>query len=146
MVTDQISDVLYAGLNTIWVWKYLMINTWPSGLCLGLHGWAGTRTNLDFTEAKESEWHWHQLGDMQICTLLQTDIMQICTLPQIDKHTSFPPLSFCRPDALPATQPDTHTQSFYGSSGICLGLPRWAGTRKVKPGRVKPIWVYWSKR
>jgi len=35
----------------------------------------------------------------------------------------------------------THnTQSFYCSSGICLGLPGWAGTRKVKPGRVKPIW------
>jgi len=21
-----------------------------------------------------------------------------------------------------------------------------AGTRKVKPGRLKPIWIYWSKR
>jgi len=21
-----------------------------------------------------------------------------------------------------------------------------AGTRKVKPGRVKPVWIYWSKR
>jgi len=30
----------------------------------------------------------------------------------------------------------THTiQSFYGCSGFCPGLPRWAGTRKVKPGR-----------
>jgi len=25
----------------------------------------------------------------------------------------------------------THTQSFYCSSGICPGLPGWAGTRKV---------------
>ena len=40
----------------------------------------------------------------------------------------------------------THTQSFYCSSGICPGLPGWAGTRKVKPGRVKSIWIYWSKR
>jgi len=39
-----------------------------------------------------------------------------------------------------------HTQSFYCSSGICPGPPGWAGTRKVKPGRVKPIWTYWSKR
>ena len=39
-----------------------------------------------------------------------------------------------------------HTQSFYCSSGICPGLPGWAGTRKVKPVRVKPIWIYWSKR
>jgi len=24
---------------------------------------------------------------------------------------------------------------------LCLGLPGWAGTRKVKP-----IWIYWSKK
>ena len=32
-------------------------------------GW----TNLGFTEARDSEWLWHQLGHMQVCTLLQTD-------------------------------------------------------------------------
>ena len=31
------------------------------------------KTNLDFTEARDSEWQWHQLGCMQVCTLLQTD-------------------------------------------------------------------------
>jgi len=31
------------------------------------------KTNLDFTEAKNSEWQWHQLGHMQVCTSLQTD-------------------------------------------------------------------------
>ena len=41
------------------------------------------KTNLDFTEATDSEWQWHQLGHMQVCTLLQTD-----------NHTSIPPLSF----------------------------------------------------
>jgi len=40
----------------------------------------------------------------------------------------------------------THTQPFYCSSGICPGLAGWTGTRKVKPGRLKPIWIYWSKR
>jgi len=30
-------------------------------------------TNLDFTEARDSEWQWHQLGRMQVCTSLQTD-------------------------------------------------------------------------
>jgi len=30
------------------------------------------KTNLDFTEAKDSQWQWHQLGYMQVCTLLQT--------------------------------------------------------------------------
>ena len=31
--------------------------------------------------------------------------MQICTLTQTDNHASIPPLSFYRPDALPATKP-----------------------------------------
>ena len=52
------------------------------------------KTDLDFTEARDSEWQWHQLGHMQVCTSLQTD-----------NHTSTPPLSFYRPDALPAAQP-----------------------------------------
>ena len=26
------------------------------------------KTNLDFTEARDSEWQWHQLGNMQVCT------------------------------------------------------------------------------
>jgi len=53
------------------------------------------KTNLDFTEARDSEWHWHQLGHhMQVSTSLQTD-----------NHASTPPLSFYRPDALPAAHP-----------------------------------------
>ena len=52
------------------------------------------KTNLDFTEAIDSEWQWHQLGHMQVCTSLQTH-----------NHASTPPLSFYRPDALPAAQP-----------------------------------------
>ena len=51
------------------------------------------KTNLDFTEARESEWQWLQLGYMQVCTSLQTD-----------NYASTPPLSFlqagypsCRP-------------------------------------------------
>jgi len=26
------------------------------------------KTNLDFTEARDSEWQWHQLGHTQVCT------------------------------------------------------------------------------
>ena len=52
------------------------------------------KTNLDFTEARDSEWQSHQLGHMQVCTLIQTDY-----------HASTSPLSFYRPDALPAAQP-----------------------------------------
>ena len=29
-------------------------------------------TNLDFTEARDSEWQWHLLGHVQVCILLQT--------------------------------------------------------------------------
>ena len=52
------------------------------------------KTNLDFTEARDSEWQWHQLGCMQVCTSLQTD-----------NHASTHHSVFYRPDALPATQP-----------------------------------------
>jgi len=41
------------------------------------------KTNLDFTEARDNEWQWHQLGRMQVCTSLQTD-----------NHASTPPLCF----------------------------------------------------
>ena len=41
------------------------------------------KTNLDFAEARDGEWQWHQLGHMQVCTSLQTD-----------NHASTPPLSF----------------------------------------------------
>jgi len=30
------------------------------------------KTNLDFTEARDSEWQRHQLGHLQVCTSLQT--------------------------------------------------------------------------
>ena len=52
------------------------------------------KTKLDFTEARDSEWQWHQLGHMQVCTSFQTD-----------NHASTLPLRFYRPDALPAAQP-----------------------------------------
>jgi len=51
------------------------------------------KTNLDFTEARDSEWQWHQLEHLQVCTSLQTD-----------NHANTPALSFlqagcpsCRP-------------------------------------------------
>jgi len=40
-------------------------------------------------------WQWHQLDHIQI----------ICTSLQTDNHASTSPLSFYRPDALPAAQP-----------------------------------------
>jgi len=68
------------------------------------------KTNLDFTGARDSEWQWHHLGYMQVCTSLQTD-----------NHASIPPLSFlqagcpsCRPTnsvkELKATNKQTNQQ------------------------------------
>jgi len=31
------------------------------------------KTNLDFTEARDSEWQWHKMGHMQVCISLLTD-------------------------------------------------------------------------
>jgi len=49
--------------------------------------------NLDFTEARDSKWQWHQLGPMQVCTSLQTD-----------NHASTPPLSFLKAGCLSCHQ------------------------------------------
>jgi len=53
------------------------------------------KTSLDFTEARDSEWQWHQLDHMQVCTSLQTD-----------NYASTPPLcSFlcCEQDSPPSS-------------------------------------------
>ena len=62
------------------------------------------KTDLDFTEARDSEWQWHQLGHMQVCTLLQTD-----------NHASTPPLILlqagcpsCRPTNIVRALKATH--------------------------------------
>jgi len=62
-------------------------HTHPFNGPLSVIPWVGQyqkgKTNLDFTEARDSEWQWHQLGHMQVCTSLQ-----------IDYHASTSPLSF----------------------------------------------------
>jgi len=58
------------------------------------------KTNLDFTEARDSEWQWHQLGHMQVCTSLQRD-----------NHTSTPLLSFLQAGQCPFLSPNQQRQS-----------------------------------
>jgi len=55
-------------------------------------------------------WQWHQLGHIQI----------ICTSLQTDNHASTSPLSFYRPDALPAA--NQQCQSTEGFEN-CINLP-----------------------
>jgi len=56
------------------------------------------KTNLDFTKARDSEWQWHQLDRMQVCTSLQTDY-----------RASTPPLSFLQA-VLPPNQQHQSTE------------------------------------
>ena len=60
------------------------------------------KTSLDFTGARDSEWQWHQLGHMQICTSLQTD-----------NHANTPPLSFFT-GRVPFLPPNQQRQSTEG--------------------------------
>ena len=70
---------------TVWTSTYTHTHTHPfNGPFSGttqVSQYQKGKTNLDFTEARDSEWQWHQLGHMQVCTSLQTD-----------NHASTPPL------------------------------------------------------
>ena len=61
------------------------------------------KTNLDFNGARDSEWQWHRLGHMQVCTSLQTD-----------NHASTPPLSFFT-GRMPFLPPNQQRQSTEGT-------------------------------
>jgi len=60
------------------------------------------KTNLDFTESRDCEWQWHQLGHMQVCTSLQAD-----------NHASTPLLSFFM-GRMPFLPPNQQCQSTEG--------------------------------
>ena len=60
------------------------------------------------SEARDSEWQWHQLGHMQVCTSLQTD-----------NHASTPPLSFLT-GWMPFLPPNQQRQSTEGTLQVEL--------------------------
>jgi len=69
------------------------------------------RTNVDFTEAKDSELQWHQLGCMQVYTSLQTD-----------NHASTPPQFFTgRMPFLLSNQQRQSTEDTYKGVNIVSG-------------------------
>ena len=51
------------------------------------------KTNPDFTEARDSEWQWHQLDHMQVCISLQSE-NHVSTLPLSFLQAGCP---FCHP-------------------------------------------------
>jgi len=61
------------------------------------------KTSLDFTEARDNEWQWHQLGHTQVCTSFQTD-----------NHARTPPLSFFT-GRMPFLPPNQQRQSTEGN-------------------------------
>ena len=61
------------------------------------------KTNLDFTEARDGEWQWHQLGYMQVCTSLQTHY-----------HATTPPFKIFT-GRMPFLQPNQQRQSTEGT-------------------------------
>jgi len=72
------------------------------------------KTNMDFTEARDSEWQWHQLGHMQVCISLQSD-----------NHASTPSLSF-----LQAECPSYHpTNSVKALKASYLDMKIWLNFR-----------------
>jgi len=71
------------------------------------------KTNLDFTEGRDSEWQWHQLGHMQVYTLLQTD-----------NHTS-PPTNLFLQAGCPSCHPTNSVKALKA---------KWPGTGDVNKG------------
>ena len=66
------------------------------------------KSNLDFTEARESERQWHQLGHMQVCNSLQKN-----------NHANTPPLSFFT-GRMPFLPPNQQCQSTEGRFTMLL--------------------------
>jgi len=62
------------------------------------------KTNLHFTEARDSEWQWNLLGRMQVCTSLQTN-----------NHASTPP------GRMPFLPPNQQRQS---TEVLCIPSPQ----------------------
>ena len=69
------------------------------------------KTNLDFTEARDSEWQWHQLGHMQLQVC--TSLLQITT--PAPHHSVFT-------GRMPFLPPNQQRQSTEGSSCVDIYL------------------------
>jgi len=87
----------------------------------------GRQNQSGFTGARDSEWQWHQMSHMQICTLTQ-----------IYNHASIPPLSFlqagcpsCRPtNSVKALKARTNSIKAVKASQHQKGKPFWILTKQ----------------
>jgi len=81
------------------------------------------KTNLDFTEATDSEWQWNPLGYMQVRTSLQTD-----------NHASTPPLSFLQ-TGCPSCHPTSSVKALKAKRchTLCNELDQITYTHNMNP-------------
>ena len=86
--------------------------------------WASTRKVkpiwILLKQGADSEWQWHQLGHMQVCTLLQTD-----------NHTSTPPLGFLQTGC-----PSCHPTNSIKALKAKLNAKKTCGTKSTDIPRV----------
>jgi len=73
------------------------------------------KINLDFTEARDGEWQWHQLSHVQVCTSLQTD-----------NHASTPLLSFLQAGC-PSCRPTNSVKALKASASNNRTKTNWVG-------------------
>ena len=86
------------------------------------------KTNLDFSEARDSEWQWHQLGHMSASRSRQI------TTPAA--HHSV----FYRPDALPAAKPTASKHCLF----LCLKFFSTSLSMAVWMFIITSEFVYWA--
>jgi len=89
------------------------------------------KTNLDFTEARDSEWQWHKLGHMQVCTSLQTD-----------NHANTSPLSYLQAGC-PSCRPANSVKALKASHIQCIHSSI-IGCRLLKWCIYKPCVGFWQ--
>ena len=98
------------------------------------------KTNLDFTEARDSEWQWHQPGHMQVCTSLQTY-----------NHASTPPLNFLQAGCPSCQQPflpyNIHMQLFSGPSSEITRVSQYQKKRShPEESKLKATYILMVQR
>ena len=82
----------------------------PSSGIIQVSRYQKGKTNLDFTEPRDSERQWHQLGHMQVCTSLQTD-----------NRASTPPLSFLQAGC-PSCRPTNSVRALKANQSLYISL------------------------
>ena len=139
-LTPHLMSPLFSGKT--WVNRYTHAHPFNSPLfgITQVSRYQKGKTNLDFTEARDSDWQWHQLGH-EVCTSLQTD-----------NHASTLPLSFLQAGCSSCRQTNsvkalkiylskahTHTHPFNGP------LSRTTWVSHYQQGK-NQSGFYWSKR